>query len=106
MVPAHLHALRRDGPNLGGQIELVLVRADRLASARRGENHEFERARRGPVLFPQLRHELPELGVWECGMMLYRADLVARRQQIFQMSPPARRVIASSQTSRSRPIED
>ena len=106
MFLAGLHALGRDGPQPLGEVDLIPPGADHLAGARRGQDREFERAGADALLLPQLGHERGDLGIGQRRMVLDPPHLRSRRQQVFEMAAPPRRVLALPVAARGRPIEN
>ena len=69
MLPARLHALGRDRPELRLQVDFRPLGADDLARARRRQDAKLKRSSRHARSLAKLVHEARHLGIWDCIMM-------------------------------------
>ena len=86
-----LHALGRDGPNPGGEVDLVpVLRAASFIRPRRGQQHELQRAGLDLGARPELGDEIGNGTVRERAMVHHAGDAFAVGQQMIEMAAPAR----------------
>src|SRR5262249_30907536 len=91
-----LHALGRDGPDLGSEVELVEPCSYHLASAQRGQNCDLKSAHGDALLVSQASHEGGHVFVGQSGVMLGGSDLASLRQYLGEMTAPECWVFAGS----------
>src|SRR5215472_1034028 len=95
----------RDGPDRRGVVDLISPGAGDLAAARGGQDGELQRPRSDALLGPERSHEGADLLIGQGREMLDPASLGASRQEVLQVSLPARRVLTAAITTGRRPVE-
>ena len=79
MFAPSFHAWRRHGPHPCCEIDLRLLRQQDLRRSRRGQDREFEGARRRSLDIAQPLHEVWHVSVGQGGVMFNRCDAGAGR---------------------------
>src|SRR6516225_3612674 len=93
MLPARLHALGWNSPSFGGKVDLVPACACDLANSGSGQNEKFQSAWCNALALAKISHEERDKVVIQTGVVIDFVDGVTRRQRMFQITGPARRVI-------------
>src|SRR5262249_18999495 len=106
MLFAALDAPGRHHPSLRLEVDLIPPCPDHLTRSRRRQNRELERPRGDTPARRELSHEIRQLAVGERRVMICFLNLPAGRQNLSEMTPPPRRIVARAIAAHGRPVYD